>query len=315
MHGSRTSTRGTCATGAARSLFDRERRSRSTGIHAWSRRGAGVREAVGRSPRSRASPWHDWTRTTTFFRAVPAARRTRAWRRTGATSGRASNWALRQIGKRGHALHAEAVACAERVLAQDTRARRWIAKDALRELRCTEDTAAMLDRRGGPPDGAPRTGRSSGGRGRSASVACTAGYESRARSAVGASAREPAGRCSIADRELPVQRASDQPGHAAPRRIRRTIRQITALGEVAHLFDLGVGRHLLRGSASSSTSGHRNSTLHPTWRPPRSPSAARPRVARARVGPQQHGDPELELPLDRGLDPFGERRPVGATPC
>ena len=55
------------------------------------------------------------------------------------------NWALRQIGKRGHALHGEAIACAERVLAQDTRSARWIAKDALRELLAPE-TAAMLDR-------------------------------------------------------------------------------------------------------------------------------------------------------------------------
>ena len=58
---------------------------------------------------------------------------------------KAVNWALRQIGKRNHALNAEAVACAERVLAQGTRSARWIANDALRELR-SDDTKAILDR-------------------------------------------------------------------------------------------------------------------------------------------------------------------------
>jgi 3-methyladenine DNA glycosylase AlkD len=47
---------------------------------------------------------------------------------------KAVNWALRQIGKRNAALHAEAVACAERILDQDTPAARWVARDALKEL-------------------------------------------------------------------------------------------------------------------------------------------------------------------------------------
>ena len=45
------------------------------------------------------------------------------------------NWALRNIGKRNAALRVEAIACAERVRAQGTRSARWIAADALRELR------------------------------------------------------------------------------------------------------------------------------------------------------------------------------------
>ncbi|HYM14487.1 MAG TPA: DNA alkylation repair protein [Dehalococcoidia bacterium] len=45
------------------------------------------------------------------------------------------NWALRQIGKRNLRLNAAAIATAERILATDTRAGRWIARDALRELR------------------------------------------------------------------------------------------------------------------------------------------------------------------------------------
>ena len=48
---------------------------------------------------------------------------------------KALNWALRTLGKRSLALHPQAIACAERILLQDTPAARWIAKDALRELK------------------------------------------------------------------------------------------------------------------------------------------------------------------------------------
>ena len=48
---------------------------------------------------------------------------------------KAVNWALRQIGKRNERLHAEALATAERIARLDSRAARWIASDALRELR------------------------------------------------------------------------------------------------------------------------------------------------------------------------------------
>jgi 3-methyladenine DNA glycosylase AlkD len=44
------------------------------------------------------------------------------------------NWALRQIGKRNAVLHAAAITCAREILALDTPAARWIARDALREL-------------------------------------------------------------------------------------------------------------------------------------------------------------------------------------
>ena len=47
---------------------------------------------------------------------------------------KAVNWALRNIGKRNPRLGAAAIACAERIRAQDSRAARWIAADALREL-------------------------------------------------------------------------------------------------------------------------------------------------------------------------------------
>ncbi len=48
---------------------------------------------------------------------------------------KAVNWALRNIGKRNLRLNRAAIASAERIRRQDTRAARWIATDALRELR------------------------------------------------------------------------------------------------------------------------------------------------------------------------------------
>jgi 3-methyladenine DNA glycosylase AlkD len=48
---------------------------------------------------------------------------------------KAVNWALREIGKRDPALNAAAIEEAERLLAIGGRAPRWIARDALRELR------------------------------------------------------------------------------------------------------------------------------------------------------------------------------------
>ena len=48
---------------------------------------------------------------------------------------KAVNWALRQIGKRNAALNAAAIREAEAIKKQDSKAARWIANDALRELR------------------------------------------------------------------------------------------------------------------------------------------------------------------------------------
>jgi 3-methyladenine DNA glycosylase AlkD len=48
---------------------------------------------------------------------------------------KAVNWALRQIGKRNANLNDLAIAAAERIRLQDTKPARWIAADALRELR------------------------------------------------------------------------------------------------------------------------------------------------------------------------------------
>ena len=48
---------------------------------------------------------------------------------------KAVNWALRAIGKRNPRLRRRAVAAAEEIRKTDSRAARWIARDALRELR------------------------------------------------------------------------------------------------------------------------------------------------------------------------------------
>ena len=63
---------------------------------------------------------------------------------------KAVNWALRNVGKRNAALNAEAVACAERILAAagdgrepEARSARWIARDALRELNSDKRRAGL----------------------------------------------------------------------------------------------------------------------------------------------------------------------------
>ena len=45
------------------------------------------------------------------------------------------NWALRQIGKRNVDLRIKAIQCAERILLQESVSAKWIANDALRELK------------------------------------------------------------------------------------------------------------------------------------------------------------------------------------
>jgi len=58
---------------------------------------------------------------------------------------KAVNWALRQIGKRNRNLNKHAIEAAERIKLQDTRSARWIASDALRELK-SEKVKERLER-------------------------------------------------------------------------------------------------------------------------------------------------------------------------
>ena len=59
---------------------------------------------------------------------------------------KAVNWALRQIGKRNETLRLEAIESAKRIMNQDSKSARWIATDALRELR-NEKTIAYVNNR------------------------------------------------------------------------------------------------------------------------------------------------------------------------
>jgi 3-methyladenine DNA glycosylase AlkD len=71
--------------------------------------------------------------TRTFERLLPIIRRESTDDRNFVK--KAVNWALRQIGKRNERLRQKAIATAERIATIDSRAARWIASDALRELR------------------------------------------------------------------------------------------------------------------------------------------------------------------------------------
>jgi 3-methyladenine DNA glycosylase AlkD len=61
---------------------------------------------------------------------------------------KAVNWALRNIGKRNLRLNAAAIRSAERIRKQDSRSARWIAADALRELK-SEAVQARLRKKAG----------------------------------------------------------------------------------------------------------------------------------------------------------------------
>jgi 3-methyladenine DNA glycosylase AlkD len=67
-----------------------------------------------------------------FIRFLPAIRREAVDERNFVR--KAVNWALRQIGKRNLALNRRAIAAGKQISALDSRAARWIATDALREL-------------------------------------------------------------------------------------------------------------------------------------------------------------------------------------
>jgi 3-methyladenine DNA glycosylase AlkD len=61
---------------------------------------------------------------------------------------KAVSWALRQIGKRSPALHDAAIRTAEEIGETDSKAARWIARDALRELTSDAVRARLAARAG-----------------------------------------------------------------------------------------------------------------------------------------------------------------------
>ncbi len=76
--------------------------------------------------------------------------------RQGANDGRnfvkkAVNWALRQIGKRNLTLNRHAIAAAEQMLLFDSPAARWVARDALRELRSQAVQERLAEKARGAP--------------------------------------------------------------------------------------------------------------------------------------------------------------------
>jgi 3-methyladenine DNA glycosylase AlkD len=58
---------------------------------------------------------------------------------------KAVNWALRQIGKRNRDLNGAAVESALRIVAKDSKPARWIARDALKELRSPKILERLKD--------------------------------------------------------------------------------------------------------------------------------------------------------------------------
>jgi 3-methyladenine DNA glycosylase AlkD len=69
---------------------------------------------------------------------------------------KAVNWALRQIGKRNPALNAVAIASAERIQRSGVRPAKWVASDALRELRSNAVQSRLsASRVRKPPRGSP----------------------------------------------------------------------------------------------------------------------------------------------------------------
>jgi len=77
---------------------------------------------------------------------------------------KAVNWALRQIGKRNAALNGKAIAAGERIRAQGSRAARWVAADALRELRSEAVQARLRAKGERKAVGPAKAGRRRGGR-------------------------------------------------------------------------------------------------------------------------------------------------------
>jgi 3-methyladenine DNA glycosylase AlkD len=56
---------------------------------------------------------------------------------------KAVNWAIRQIGKRNEVLHQQAISLSEKIARQNSKSAKWIASNALRELRNPKICAAV----------------------------------------------------------------------------------------------------------------------------------------------------------------------------
>jgi 3-methyladenine DNA glycosylase AlkD len=100
---------------------------------AWSRRPEEFVKRAGFSTMAYLAIHDKAAPDTKFLRLLPIIEREAGDERNFVR--KAVNWALRQIGKRSRRLNRRAIAAAERIRRQGTPPARWIAADALRELR------------------------------------------------------------------------------------------------------------------------------------------------------------------------------------
>ncbi len=92
---------------------------------------------------ARRAVWEKDAPNREFIGYLPLIRRASADPRNEVKKG--VSWALRQIGKRNRSLHAAAVDEAERILLLATPPARWIARDALRELKSEKVRSRLPD--------------------------------------------------------------------------------------------------------------------------------------------------------------------------
>lgn len=113
-------------------LFDRTPFAEEK-AHAWSRRRAEFVKRAGFSLMAGMATHRKELPDAVFLGFLPVIAREATDERNFVK--KAVNWALRGIGKRNAPLRAAAIAAAERIREMDSRSARWIAADALRELR------------------------------------------------------------------------------------------------------------------------------------------------------------------------------------
>jgi 3-methyladenine DNA glycosylase AlkD len=102
-------------------------------IRMWSRSSHGFTKRCAFSMLARLAVGHPGEPDVTYLDYLPLIRAAATDERNEVK--KAVNWALRQVGKRNLALHAASIAEAEALLELDDPTARWIARDALRELR------------------------------------------------------------------------------------------------------------------------------------------------------------------------------------
>jgi 3-methyladenine DNA glycosylase AlkD len=113
-------------------VFDRTEFAEAK-AHAWSRRRAEFVKRAAFSIMAGMAVHRKELPDEVFLRFLPVIAREATDERNFVR--KAVNWALRQIGKRNPRLRRAAIAEAERIQKLDAKAARWIAADALRELR------------------------------------------------------------------------------------------------------------------------------------------------------------------------------------